>query len=204
MLFSCAVFCVGSISAQDFEEDQKYPGSDTAVKNGLSEKEISAILYMREEEKLARDVYRTLYAIWPSNVFYNIPVSEEGHMDVFGQLITQYRLEDPIKNNAEGVYSNPVFTRLFQELTKKGRKSYVDALKVGALIEDKNMHNLIAHGSETEKADLKMVYSTVLAQSQRHMAAFIRNLRREGGAYSPKYITQEQFKEALGSSGSHY
>jgi hypothetical protein len=48
----------------------------------LSKQEEEAILYMREEEKLARDVYDFLYARWSVNPFGNIRRSEQRHMDI--------------------------------------------------------------------------------------------------------------------------
>lgn len=47
----------------------------------LDQQEKDAILYMREEEKLARDVYEFLYAKWNVNTFGNIRRSEQTHMD---------------------------------------------------------------------------------------------------------------------------
>lgn len=47
----------------------------------LNQQEIDAILYMREEEKLARDVYEFLYTKWKVNPFENIRHSEQMHMN---------------------------------------------------------------------------------------------------------------------------
>jgi hypothetical protein len=53
----------------------------------LSEEEFSALLYMREEEKLARDVYLTLGAHWSLPIFQNIGQSEQAHMDAVKVLL---------------------------------------------------------------------------------------------------------------------
>ena len=69
----------------------------------LTEDEISGILFMREEEKLARDVYLYLYEIYPLRPFLNISKSEQAHMDAIKYLIDTYELEDPVGENPPGV-----------------------------------------------------------------------------------------------------
>ena len=53
----------------------------------LSTTEAEALVFMREEEKLARDVYQLLYAQWGQKVFSNIAVSEQQHMDAVALLL---------------------------------------------------------------------------------------------------------------------
>ena len=173
----------------------------TGYKKGvLTDDEKRAIIHMREEEKMARDVYRELSKTTKSMVFENIPISEKGHMDVFDQLIDRYNLEDPVKDeSALGVFTDKSFEKLYNELITKGKKSDKDAFEVGAMIEDINMSNLIKYGNATDKPDLKLAYNTLLSQSKRHMAAFYRNLKRVGGDYTPKHISEELFKEAIKS-----
>ena len=177
----------------------------SGYKNGiLTEEEKEAIIYMREEEKLARDVYRELYKTTKSRVFENIPVSEKRHMDAFAQLIDRYDLEDPVKDeSARGVFTNKEFEKKYKELIAKGKKSDKDAYEVGMMVEDINMFNLIKYGNATDKADLKLAYNTLLEQSKHHMTAFYKNLKRVGGDYKPKYITLEQMKEAIESGERH-
>ncbi|MBL0136336.1 MAG: DUF2202 domain-containing protein [Chitinophagaceae bacterium] len=67
----------------------------------ISAKESDAILYMREEEKLARDVYEFLYAKYNVNPFGNIRFSEQTHMDRMKTLISNYNLVDPVEKNGD-------------------------------------------------------------------------------------------------------
>ena len=53
------------------------------------------MLFMREEEKLARDVYLTLYDAWRLAPFANISVSEQKHMNAMLLLLRKYGLPDP-------------------------------------------------------------------------------------------------------------
>jgi hypothetical protein len=54
----------------------------------------ASLLFIKQEEKVARDVYRALYAKWGQSTFQNIAVSEQRHMDAADGLIARYRLHD--------------------------------------------------------------------------------------------------------------
>ncbi len=69
--------------------------ASTLHASGLTEAEVEGLLYMREEEKLAHDVYVTLYGIWGTPVFQNIANSEQTHTEAVKNLLDIYGLEDP-------------------------------------------------------------------------------------------------------------
>ena len=71
----------------------------------LSQDVIDDLLFMREEEKLARDVYKILYSKWFAKVFDNITQSEQKHMDQVGVFIDAYGLEDSASEQ-DGVFNN--------------------------------------------------------------------------------------------------
>lgn len=100
----------------------------------LMASEIQGILLMREEEKLAFDVYRALGEKWGKQIFSNIMASEKTHMAGMESLITLYHLDDPVKGNLSGVYKNQELVKLYTELLEKGKRSQLDALQVGAMI----------------------------------------------------------------------
>lgn len=194
----------GTITNAEESADAHTVDFGSYEKNILTQQEIDAIVHMREEEKMARDLYRELSETTNSRVFVNIPVSEQRHMDAFSQLIGRYGLEDPVADeSARGVFTDPFFTELYQELIAKGKKSNMDAFQVGAMVEDLNMANLIKYNSETDKEDLTLVYDTLLEQSKHHMSAFIRNLDKQGVTYTPEHITQEQLESAVSSGQKH-
>ncbi len=56
-------------------------------KESLSNFEASSLIFMIEEEKLARDVYMTLYKIWRAKTFGNIALSEVTHMQMVQALL---------------------------------------------------------------------------------------------------------------------
>lgn len=189
---------------QEMEYDSHTVDFGDYEKGTLTQEEINALVHMREEEKLARDIYTVLGETTLSAVFKNIPRSEQTHMDAFDQLLDRYEILDPvIDESAIGTFTDPFFTNLFIELKEKGQQSDKDAFEVGAMVEDLNMANLIKYGEATDKPDLQLAYNTLLKQSKNHMSAFVRQLDRLGYEFEPKYITSEQLSIAVMEGKEH-
>ena len=165
-------------------------------KQKLSPQEIKDLLYMREEEKLARDVYLTLYRRWRLPVFRNIARSEQRHMDIMEVLIRKYGLKDPAKNQI-GVFSNSHLQSLYNKLVAQGEKSLIDALKVGALIEELDITDLKRAMAETDNQDIKIAYANLMKGSRNHLRAFTRILRRWGYRYTPQYLSEEEYQKII-------
>src|SRR5680860_168042 len=111
------------------------PGDSCVFEGTLTEADISGLNEMREEEKLARDVYIYLYQTHNHIVFNNISKAENIHMSAILYLMNGYGLEDPtLPGNGE--FSNPLFTDLYKQLTEQGSTDIVAALKVSAFIEE--------------------------------------------------------------------
>ena len=108
-------------------------------KEELSDDEKQALLYMREEEKLARDVYQTLGKKYNLNTFVNIAQSEQKHMDTIKLLIDKYGISDSVTSNDIGNFNNKTLANLYTDLVNKGSENQLEALKIGATIEDLDM-----------------------------------------------------------------
>jgi len=171
-------------------------------KQSLNSTEIKDIEHMREEEKLARDVYLSLYSKWKHPIFRNISKSESWHMHMIKLLINKYNLNDPVEktNNKIGVFVDPKLQRLYYKLVKQGSKSLIDALKVGATIEDLDIKDLGEAIKRTDNKDIKIVYENLKHGSENHLRAFVRNLKRLGSNYKPKFISDEYFNQIINSS----
>jgi len=168
----------------------------------LSSAEEAGILLMREEEKLAWDVYLTLYEKWNIPVFANIAASEASHMDAMELLIERYGLGDPLDDEsaaARGSYQREEFEKLYSELTAQGLASYQKALEVGALIEDLDIADLQKLISESSNDDVKVVYQNLVKGSRNHLRAFTRQLDRYDSEYSPQYITEADYQKIITS-----
>ena len=175
-----------------------------AAKSGLSAEEVADLLHMREEEKLARDVYLALYDKWGLRVFQNIARAEQTHMDAVGDLLKTYGIPDPVAKtkDARGVFESPKLQDLYKQLVAQGSASEIDALKVGATIEDLDIKDLNEAIARTTHSDIRQVYENLKRGSENHMRAFMSNLRARGADYTPQYISEAEFQQILqGSNG---
>lgn len=136
----------------------------------LTDAEKANLLHMREEEKLARDVYNKLYELYNMPVFRNIAISEQRHMDAILNLLTGYGLTDPVAGKGPGEFT-PAFQPLYDELIAKGT-NLTEAFKVGVEIEELDIADLEKAINATEVPTLLRVYNNLLAASRNHLAAF--------------------------------
>lgn len=169
----------------------------------LSAEEIAGLSFMREEEKLARDVYLNMADLWDARVFSNIAASEQKHMDAVGTLLTRYGIADPAAGNGIGEFSNAELQALYDDLMVMGSQSLTDALQVGALIEETDIEDLIHELAVVKHSDIKRVYTQLEQGSENHLRAFTSNLSVQGAAYEPQVLDQETYGDiASGTSGN--
>ncbi|WKK84893.1 DUF2202 domain-containing protein [Marivirga arenosa] len=166
----------------------------------LSEQEISSIYFMREEEKLARDVYGFLYDKYSVIVFNNISESEQSHMDAVLQLINRYDLSDPAEDTHFGEFQNAELQQLYDDLISQGSDNIIEALKVGAVIEEIDIID-IQNDLDTsiDNQDINYVYENLLKGSRNHLRAFVKNLSNRGIIYNPEYLSQELYNSIINS-----
>ncbi len=176
--------------------------SSTATSTSLTQEEKDGLLYSVEEEKLARDVYLYLYNKWGLTVFKNISSAEQRHMDAVRGLLEKFNLPDPTVNEKQGVFKDQKIQKLYDELTAEGSKSAVDALIVGAKIEEIDMIDLNKELNATNNKDIKSVYENLIAGSENHLRAFVSNLKKYGVDYKPQFLSQEQFDEIINGTNS--
>jgi hypothetical protein len=165
----------------------------------LSEAENNSILYMREEEKLARDVYRGLFQKWGTGIFARIATSEQRHMDAIKALITRYQLTDPVSDDTPGVFTNKGLLALYNELINDGLSSEKNALRVGARIEDLDIHDLEKALKEADNEDVKLVYGNLSRASGNHLRAFTGQLEAIGETYTPEFLSAAEYDEIVNS-----
>lgn len=166
----------------------------------LSQAEIDGIAFMREEEKLARDVYLKLKEKWGLQVFNNISASEQTHMDAVEMLTLRYDLDDPAAGNPVGVFVDEQLQALYDDLIAQGYRSMIEALKVGALIEETDIIDIQYQLDEyVDNRDIEMVYSNLLRGSRNHLRAFVRNLKVRKVTYEPVYLDQDLFDDIINS-----
>ncbi len=165
----------------------------------LNQQEKDAILYMREEEKLARDVYDSMYAKWEVNPFGNVRQSEQTHMDRMKTLFTTYRLEDPVERNNDkhGVFANTLLQEYYTQLVSFGSQSLSEALKVGAKIEELDIADLETRINQTQNKDIVATYNYLKMASENHLRAFVRRLKMQGINYEPVILSKAAFETII-------
>ncbi|MCK9344861.1 MAG: DUF2202 domain-containing protein [Candidatus Pacebacteria bacterium] len=163
----------------------------------ISADEKTGLLYMREEEKLARDVYTTLYQKWGVQVFANIAQSENTHTEAMRALLEKYSITDLVTDDTVGVFVNADLKKLYIDLTAKGLVSIEEALTVGALIEDLDISDLERLVVVTDNEDIKLVYGNLTRGSRNHIRSFTSQLAARGMTYTATYISADSLAQIL-------
>lgn len=166
----------------------------------ISKEELNGLVFMREEEKLARDVYKVLYAAWNRKIFNNISQSEQRHTDAVKALLTKYDIDDPVINVEIGEFQNSDLLELYNKLIEQGKVTLVEALKVGAVIEEIDIMDLEKRLKQNNNDDIKFVYENLMRGSGNHLRAFVRNLNAQGVEYQPQYLDKTQFDEIISTA----
>ena len=147
-------------------------GVTAASSQPLTDTEKTWLLFMREEEKMARDVYQALAGKYNLRVFANIAQSEQRHFDSTGILINCYGLTDPAEGKAAGEFTNSGIQTLYNSLTTPGAATLVEALRAGVTIEAKDIEDLKVAIANAQNTELIKVYSSLLSGSERHLDLF--------------------------------
>lgn len=167
----------------------------------LTEEEIEGLMIMREEEKLAGDVYSFFYEEYNQLIFSNISKSETTHKNAVLHLIEGYGLTDPTPAES-ATFANSLFNDLYAQLTEQGSAGLVEALKIGAFIEEYDIADLEQLLDETQNEDVLRVYGHLLNGSKNHIHAFTGILNNLGVTYTPTVITEEHYMEILAEAPS--
>ena len=173
---------------------------NTNTTPALTNQEELDLLQLREEEKLARDVYLYLYDKWGQWIFANIAESEQRHMGSVLNLLVSHNIPDPVGKDIPGVFQDKLMQNLYDDLITEGSVSKVDALRVGAKIEDMDIFDIYEMLTHTEKNDLINVYENLAKGSRNHLRAFVGQLEMFGESYKAQgYLTQEEIDAIVDS-----
>ena len=163
----------------------------------LTDDEIAGLLWMREEEQLAHDVYTALGDQWGLRIFENISASERSHIDRLIELLDRYEIDDPMAGLAAGTFTIPEMQDLHDQLVAQGAVSLVDALEVGAFIEELDIVDLQVLAAATDVDEIGTVYARLERGSRNHLRAFTSQLERRDAAYTPTELDQAAFDEIV-------
>jgi hypothetical protein len=117
-------------------------------------------------------------------------------MDAIKKMLDKYNLPDPIESTGDvvGVFVNQDIQELYHKLIELGSKSKIDALKVGATIEDLDINDIEHAIENATHSDIINVYENLQKGSRNHLRAFYSQLVKNGSDYEPKYISEDYFE----------
>jgi hypothetical protein len=160
----------------------------TAIVGELSDDEIAGLLWMREEEQLAHDVYAALGEQWDLPVFTNIAASESKHVDAVKRLLDLYGIEDPARANPAGTFTDPTLQAMYDTFVADGSQSLEAALTVGATIEELDIRDLRDRVVLTHESAILDLYANLERASNNHLTAFVTELAALGVEFEPAYL----------------
>jgi hypothetical protein len=171
----------------------------------ISDAELQTLLFTREEEKLAHDVYVYAFDKYRLQIFQNIASSESTHVLSVLTVMNSYQISDPLLGSTTlGEFTNPTLKQLYSDLTSRVDISLNESIKVGLLIEDLDIYDLENGISETDKPNIKALYSILECGSKNHMRAFYNQAVTAGISYVPEFISQSEYESIVNSPKTTY
>lgn len=164
----------------------------------LAAGEIEGLQYLREEEKLARDVYLEMHRRWGTEIFANIASSEQQHMDAIKNLLDKYRLEDPAQPRV-GEFTNVELQQAYDALIARGSESLMEALQAGGFIEELDIGDLEERMAASNRDDILQVYGNLMRASRNHLRAFAGQIENRGVTYDAQVLTQDEVDAIIDS-----
>ena len=156
-----------------------------------------------------------------ARVFGNIDDAEQTHMDAVRDKLAQYEITDPNTNDNIGVFTGKAFgeyfTATYISLVEHGELSELDALYVGAYIEELDIRDIDLCPDEiisqdngvdsaddygrayTDNPDIKRLLNALLKGSESHLRAYVRNIERHigAGSYEAQILEQDEVDTIL-------
>jgi hypothetical protein len=165
----------------------------------LSEPESQELLFIWEEEKMARDLYTALYEKHSDIIFSDLARSEQSHMDQARAIIEEYGLDAPEKpgKDEQGVFENQTLQKIYNELLARGNASHEDALKAAATFEEISIIDLKKELNTTQTQDAIVMYQGLLAGSEKHLRSYVSDLYSLKIKYDPKYLERGEFESIV-------
>lgn len=161
----------------------------------LTTDEIEFIYAVREDEKIARDLYFSFFRNFGLKTFENIGKAEDNHIKATEKLFDYYEIDYPALS-ANGKFEDASRQKLFDSLLLKGTPE-LEAFKVMALLEESN---IVEYGEVLKSIvnpNIKLVIENLAKASANHFKAAIRQITALGGTYAPALMTQEQYRALI-------
>ena len=157
----------------------------------LSDTDIEALLFMLEEEKLARDTYEFLDSEWGLIQFANIKISEQSHMDAIITLLE--RSKTPYTILPYGEFEDDHLQDYYNQFVENGQLSQANALQIGATIEDLDIVDLQEFIDHVDSPSVIEVSESLKCGSGNHLRSFVSSIELLGDTYTTQFLTEDEY-----------
>jgi hypothetical protein len=166
----------------------------------LSDAAHAALQFQLDEERMAGELYLALGEKHAAQPFRNIPRAEARHRALLENLATRAGL--PARPAPErGHFATAVIQARYDTLLARGQVSLIEALKVGALVEEQDIADLRALAATTDHPELKAAIAALERGSRHHLNAFVRNLRARGVEYEAQVLPPAELSQLTTTRG---
>jgi len=132
----------------------------------------AGLLYMIEEEKMARDLYDAFSEQTGNLVFDRVSNSEQRHLDSLLNVAEQAGIDTSALSTTAGVFTNTALQSMYDSLLASGDDSLESALQAAITVEQTDIADLASYGADSELGILGIVYAHLEQASENHLAAF--------------------------------
>ncbi len=171
-------------------KDGKGSAADAGLSVPLTAAEKAGLLYLREEEELARDLYMTIFNNKGLVSFQNISLnSETKHAQAMLGLLNTYGVADPSTGQPDS-YTNAGLQTLYNKLLADATgatSTSLSALMVGALVEEVDILDINLKKAQVQPVHALIIatYDNLLCGSRNHLRAFVPQIEAlTGTAYT--------------------
>lgn len=155
----------------------------------------AALRFQLDEERMAGELYVAFGKKHAARPFTNIPRAEARHREILQQLATRAGLT--VAAAAAGRYETAAIQARHDALWARGQASLIEALKVGALVEEQDIADLRALAATTDHPDLRAAVAVLERGSRHHLAAFVHNLRARGVDYEAQVLPPGELAQLI-------
>jgi len=194
LLIALAVLSLFNLSCSDNNNEETIMESV----DKLSNEDTEALLFMLEEEKLARDTYDYLDNKWGIKQFTNIKKSEQSHMNAIINLLDQHSIAYTVL--PYGSFEDETLQNYYNQFIESGQISQANALQIGATIEDLDIVDLQEFIDNTTNLDIISVFESLKCGSKNHLRSFVSSIENIGDTYIVQYLTQEDYNLIISSN----
>ena len=107
-----------------------------------------------------------------------------------------------INNNVNGVVRQGLVS-LFDNLLTQGKLSALEALYVGAAIEEVDMIDLQQAIDNADNDHIRRMYENLLSGSRNHLRTYINQIEEQGNVYEALFLSQDEIDAVVHPHSGH-